>query len=657
MLPIRIKACSESDLRMLGNLARNIQRVLPVTQADIDAAAALGKGWVVWKVIEVNDPIDNLRGGTQLVIKQNSITPGQNVRRVLIVSGPGGETVVIGPGPSPLLLPDAIADSLTYVKAFGGTKQGLPGGYTPLEYIEMTGTQYLDTGVSNYSNTNVLKIKINPSQITTTCFVTFQNPSASVNNLGLFLSISRWNFQYGDAARLTALASANTDVSLEVTNGSMKVNSVSQTGTPGTEFTISENILIGAAKNNTTVDSRMFQGKVYYFRWEDSNGNVLFNGVPAKDSNDVVGMYDTVSGRFLTNQGSGSITAGPAITPTPNAPIDIISNNGAIKFSLNEANYTADNVVLGYWLRNSDGQPEASSVNFYTNMMPVKPNVSYVCFGRNKITNAISGYNRIAWYDADGVWIRNSTYTQNQPGIDVAPSNAAFARFHCNINNTAVTQELVDSYNWVFQQGTAEVPYTPYSPTGFYTDGTVETIKDSLNNTATAEMLLKVDTYQDEQEILSGAITRNVGVLVLDGVTAGAKIGTAWNTTYKRGSFAVSDMKSTASGVPDAISTHFEYSSAVYGSPTVSGFCTNNGSVFICFLGLDNITSADTANAWLADQYNAGTPVIVIYPLATPTTESVTGQTLQVTDGDNILEITQASLSGLELEAKYEKVA
>ena len=56
---------------------------------------------------------------------------------------------------------------------------------------------------------------------------------------------------------------------------------------------------------------------------------------------------------------------------------------------------------------------------------------------------------------------------------------------------------------------------------------------------------------------------------------------------------------------------------------------------------------------WLADQYAAGTPVIVIYTLATPTTESVAGQTLQVTDGDNVLEITQASLTGLELEAQY----
>ena len=66
-------------------------------------------------------------------------------------------------------------------------------------------------------------------------------------------------------------------------------------------------------------------------------------------------------------------------------------------------------------------------------------------------------------------------------------------------------------------------------------------------------------------------------------------------------------------------------------------------------------TSLEAWEQYLADQYAAGTPVIVVYPLATPTAESVAGQTLQVADGDNILEITQASLPDLELEAKYKK--
>ena len=455
-------------------------------------------------------------------------------------------------------------------------------------------------------------------------------------------------------------------------------------------------------------------------------------------------------------------------TPTPDAPVDIVSNNGTIKFSLNEANYTADNVVLGYWLRNSDGQPESSSANFYTNMMPVKPNVSYVCFGRNKETNTISGYNRIAWYDANGVWIRNSTYTANTPGIDVSPSNAAFARFHCNINSTPVTQELVDSYNWVFQQGTAEVPYVPYVEGGFYTDGTVETIgvhgKNLFNQalfntdvantityttfeipngtytmstnfpyvggatnvfvfagevtsgastpnngvyngqdrtitvldgkytvayrsrtsdasintknpkdydfqlelgstatpytpyynggTATAEMLLKVGDYQDEQEILSGVVTRKVGVKVLDGTET----------------FTVSSSGAMITQIPDVaigatnnpINTHFaleESSTSI--DVGKQRFGANGTQIYSANYYMKPLTSTTVSNfkQWLADQYAAGTPVIVVYPLADPTTESVAGQTLQVTDGDNTLEITQASLDNLELEAEYEKEA
>ena len=66
----------------------------------------------------------------------------------------------------------------------------------------------------------------------------------------------------------------------------------------------------------------------------------------------------------------------------------------------------------------------------------------------------------------------------------------------------------------------------------------------------------------------------------------------------------------------------------------------------------DNLT---TWQNWLAAQYANGTPVIVVYPLKTATTESVTAQPMSTTEGDNIVEITQASMSGLELEAKYLK--
>ena len=57
--------------------------------------------------------------------------------------------------------------------------------------------------------------------------------------------------------------------------------------------------------------------------------------------------------------------------------------------------------------------------------------------------------------------------------------------------------------------------------------------------------------------------------------------------------------------------------------------------------------------AFLTNQYNAGTPVIVIYQLAEPTTETVTGQHLTTQAGTNIVEITQASMDNLPLEVSY----
>ncbi|MBQ2174781.1 MAG: hypothetical protein II453_06930, partial [Alphaproteobacteria bacterium] len=78
------------------------------------------------------------------------------------------------------------------------------------------------------------------------------------------------------------------------------------------------------------------------------------------------------------------------------------------------------------------------------------------------------------------------------------------------------------------------------------------------------------------------------------------------------------------------------------------------GTAGVNFVKDDFSTVTEWTN-WVKAQYNAGTPVIIVYPLATPTTDSVTGQTLQVQAGNNTLEITQASLNNLTLEAKYKR--
>ena len=66
-----------------------------------------------------------------------------------------------------------------------------------------------------------------------------------------------------------------------------------------------------------------------------------------------------------------------------------------------------------------------------------------------------------------------------------------------------------------------------------------------------------------------------------------------------------------------------------------------------------NGTSSSAYNTWLKAQQAAGTPVIVVYPLATSTSETVTAQPMSTVEGDNTASITQASMSGLEIQVTY----
>ena len=93
---------------------------------------------------------------------------------------------------------------------------------------------------------------------------------------------------------------------------------------------------------------------------------------------------------------------------------------------------------------------------------------------------------------------------------------------------------------------------------------------------------------------------------------------------------------------------------------------TKQGNLYVLYFALSVWDGIDTAGigvatastpeelkAWLASEYANGTPVILVYPLATPTTETVTAQPMNIQAGTNIVQITQASMDDLELEVKY----
>lgn len=645
MFPIRIKACSESDLRMLGNLARNIQRVLPVTQADIDAAAALGKGWVVWKVIEVNDPIDNLRGGTQLVIKQNSITPGQNVRRVLIVSGPGGETVVIGPGPSPLLLPDAIVNSLSYVKAFGGTEQsGTPTPNIPVDIVSNNGAlafrdtelpvayrRILGMTMNNDCYYEITGFKMNGSD--TLRFSFTRTGANACNVLGAYdgtSADSNYSLYAGGSSSAKYLRyDGDTYNSYAVADKKYNVV-LTPTGSDGMEtdstwtaktFTSTTNLCIGTTSPSAT--SSKMVGSIH--------GSVVVDGrlelIPCERVSDgEIGYYDTYTETFFEPIGTTPTSLGYDYTKC-----DIVAAGPVETINVHGKNLNGGGALDHQGYTSTGGT--STSTTFCGTLWKIKVNpgekytISYGNF-----PDGISGVFINTWL-SDGTW--NSRQAIAISGAYTYTIPAGVGEVNFTLYKTGGV--TIASNSWLqVEAGETATTYEPYYDGG----------------TATTEILLAVDTYTDQQEVISGSVARKCGAVILD-----SSFEWTYDSTYGRVNATIPNLwGSTVARTVPGFCTHFEWLSHQESISAITAGQCYSASANRIFLHISQ-TSADAFSAWLDAQKDAGTPVIIVFPLETATTDSVAGQTLQVQAGNNTLEITQAGMDGLELEAEYTKVA
>lgn len=176
--------------------------------------------------------------------------------------------------------------------------------------------------------------------------------------------------------------------------------------------------------------------------------------------------------------------------------------------------------------------------------------------------------------------------------------------------------------------------------------GNHETIKDSKNNTVTCDILLGLASYRDEQEILTGTKIKRIGIKVLNGTENWVERTENTITWYEADILDNNMFK-------QLLCTHF------VDKPVV----LNNNAVYkgagesVLKVRYDDAGSLANFKQWLTDQYNNQTPVMLTYVLATPITESVSPQTLEVKSGANTIQITDASLSDLILEAQYKKTA
>lgn len=199
----------------------------------------------------------------------------------------------------------------------------VPDGYTALEYIQSTGTQYIDTLYKPNGQTYVeMDAKIIAVGSYPTLFGTRDN------NSDYF-----WLYNNGNGSESTDFTIAVKEKKLTVQAPQFDRMTFSigggygYAGSSSTEADTSGldcpyNLYLLSANRN---DVPNYNASARLYSTSITEGETLIRDfVPCKrDSDGTVGLYDTINGRFYANAGSGSFVAGPEIArpadpePTP----------------------------------------------------------------------------------------------------------------------------------------------------------------------------------------------------------------------------------------------------------------------------------------------------------------------------------------------------
>ena len=269
-----------------------------------------------------------------------------------------------------------------------------------------------------------------------------------------------------------------------------------------------------------------------------------------------------------------------------------------------------------------------------TVIIPCKPNTTYTWWHCEGL-----GGSRAFTLDSDNITLRQSaSWAVQNPVYKEANelttyTTGADARLLCicygrrDSVSTRTFEEQANDFMVVEGEITTALPYVSGHPDA------VITIKQRNNNTAenetissyNAASLLAVGDYKDTQDIVSGKITRNIGIKVLDGTENWTQL----TNTGSRFLFYI-DEKGNSAPNAEPVCTIATGRSNNWSDDSDLIIVRTNRNFGI--MNPSNMTNASTVEEWtayLAAQYAAGTPVIVLYPLATPTTEQAAAQPIK----------------------------
>ena len=232
----------------------------------------------------------------------------------------------------------------------------VPDGYTQLEYIQNTGTQYIDTGIL-LNPLNGFEIDCKFSTLTSGVRQLMFGNHRTANEESLNVELNSDNtlryYASGDVGTSTKASTGKIyNVHVEYNNStkllrfSSELGSASATKSYTKAFTLKMRLFLDNRDNPTeTFGSE----KIRMYRYSVSvGGTYIQNLIPCKrNSDNTIGMYDLVSNTFFGNSGTGTFVAGAEIPQTIDGfLIDKIKSYGTWTVKATDGTETATKTVV-----------------------------------------------------------------------------------------------------------------------------------------------------------------------------------------------------------------------------------------------------------------------------------------------------------------------
>lgn len=356
---------------------------------------------------------------------------------------------------------NGIGKDLKDYKIYGNIKQSnLPKGYTQVEYIESSGTQYIDTNFIPDNNTSY-NIDI---ELKTLNSLQYFISSHSTNRNNIYMNASSYaSAGYGSSYKVTSESlQLNTKYNFSLNKNSFYMNNNLLWEFSEETFTNTANCILFAHNTNGTINNfsaiKLYSCKIY------DNNILIRDFIPCyRNSDSEIGLYDLVNNVFYENSGTGNFNYEDVI-PTPDNPIKLIScgDKTTNLFDKNNANIYGG-YLSGSGIVSGNGISSTDTIVY----IECEPNTTYAL---QKMLQSDTENNRFrigctSSIPTEGTqtteFFKYNDGTLETQYVYTTSETAKYLLFYCGrASSTTTRQQILNSIK--IEKGSTVTSYEPY---------------------------------------------------------------------------------------------------------------------------------------------------------------------------------------------------